>query len=81
MSDRLPRTFEEALAWAKTCAAETGEMPTTISNPTAGLVFDLANSTVTRAVRDEDNNLVAMTHCAVTGRALKKQITKPKGSY
>jgi len=79
MIDQLPGRFEEALAWAKKCVAETGEMPTTISNPTAGLVFDLEKATITRAVWDEDNNLVEMTYCAVTGRVLKKQITKPRG--
>jgi hypothetical protein len=72
----LPETFEEALAWAKTCGAETGETPATVSNPTKGLVFDLENSTLTRVVWDEDNNLVEMTYCASTGSVLKKVVTK-----
>jgi hypothetical protein len=73
----LPETFEEALAWAKTRGAEAGETPTTVSNPTKGLFFDLENSTLTRAVWDEDNNLVEITYCAVTGSVLKKTVTKP----
>ena len=80
LSDELPRTFEEAIAWAKTRAGETGEMATTIANPTAGLVFDLKNATITHTVFDEDNNIIEMTYCAVTGRVLNKQITKPTGS-
>jgi hypothetical protein len=72
-----PETFEQAWAWAKMCEAETGEAPTIVSNPTKGLYFDLANSTVTRAVWDEDNNLVEMTYCAVTGSVLNKKVTKP----
>ena len=64
MSDELPRTFEEAIAWAKTRAGETGEMATTIANPTAGLVFDLKNATITHTVFDEDNNIIEMTYCA-----------------
>ena len=32
--------------------------------------------TVTRAVWDEDNNLVEMTYCAVTGGVLSKKVTK-----
>ena len=72
-----PETFEQALAWAKMREAETGETPTTVSNPTKALVFDLENSTVTRAVWDEDNNLVEMTYCAVTGDVIKKKVTKP----
>lgn len=80
LSDELPRTFEEAIAWAKTRAGETGEMATTIANPTAGLVFDLKNATITHTVFDEDNNIIEMTYCAVTGRVLNKQVTKPTGS-
>ena len=71
-----PETFEQGLAWAKTRATETGETPTKVSNPTKGLFFDLENSTVTRAVWDEDNNLVEITYCAVTGSVLKKKVTK-----
>ena len=48
-----------------------------VPNPTKGLTFDLENSTVTRAVWDEDNNLVEMTYCAVTGGVLGKKVTKP----
>jgi hypothetical protein len=77
MSDELPRTFEEAMAWAKAHLDETGETPTRVANPTAGLVFDLKNRTVTRAVWDEDNNFVEMTYWADTGRVLRKQISKP----
>ena len=80
LSDELPRTFEEAIAWAKTRAGETCEMATTIANPTAGLVFDLKNATITHTVFDEDNNIIEMTYCAVTGRVLNKQVTKPTGS-
>jgi hypothetical protein len=76
MSDELPRTYGEALAWANARARETGEMPKIIANQPAGLVFDLTNRTVTRAVWDEDNNLVEMMYCADTGRVLRKQITK-----
>jgi hypothetical protein len=72
----LPETFEQGLAWAKTRGAETGETPTKVSNPTKGLFFDLENSTVTRAVWDEDNNLVEITYSAVTGSVLKKKVTK-----
>ena len=72
-----PETFEQALAWAKMRAAETGEMPPIVSNPSKGLTFDLENSTVTRGVWDEDNNLVEMTYCAVTGDVLKKNVIKP----
>ena len=70
-------TFEQALAWAKMRTAETGEMPLIVSNPSKGLTFDLANSTVTRGVWDEDNNLVEMTYCAVTGDVLKKNVFNP----
>jgi hypothetical protein len=72
-----PETFEQALAWAKMRTAETGEMPLIVSNPSKGLTFDLANSTVTRGVWDEDNNLVEMTYCAVTGNVLRKSVIKP----
>ena len=72
-----PETFEEALAWAKTRCAETGSVPTTVYNPSKGLLFDLKNSTVTKSVWDEDNNLVEMTYCAVTGNVLAKRIAKP----
>ena len=50
--------------------------PKSVANPLKGLFFDLDNSTVTRAVWDEDNNLVEMTYCAVTGGVLSKKITK-----
>ena len=73
----LPETFEQALEWAKARGGETGETPTMVPNPTKGLTFDLENSTVTRAVWDEDNNLVEMTYCAVTGGVLGKKVTKP----
>jgi len=73
----LPETFEQGLAWAKTRGAETGETSKKVSNPTKGLFFDLENSTVTRAVWDEDNNFVEITYCAVTGSVLKKKVTKP----
>jgi hypothetical protein len=79
LSYELPWTFEEAVAWAKKHTGETGERPTTVANPSAGLVFDLKNATVTRALFDEDNNLIGVTYCAVTGRVLNKQITKPSG--
>lgn len=72
-----PETFEQALAWAKLRTAETGETPRIVSNPSKGLTFDLENSTVTRGVRDEDNNLVEMTYCAVTGDVLKKNVFNP----
>lgn len=72
-----PQTFEEAQEWAKIRAAETGETPKSAANPSKGLFFDLENSTVTRAVWDEDNNLVEITYCAVTGSVLKKNVTKP----
>ena len=71
-----PETFEQALAWAKMRTAETGETPRIVSNPRKGLTFDLENSTVTR-VWDEDNNLVEMTYCSVTGDVLKKNVFKP----
>jgi hypothetical protein len=74
----VPETFEEAKEWAKTRERETGEMPRTVANPTKRLLFDLENSTVTKAVWDEDNNLVEMTYCAITGRALNKKITKAR---
>ena len=70
-------TFEEAQAWAKMREAETGEAPKSVANPLKGLFFDLDNSTVTRAVWDEDNNLVEMTYCAITGGVLSKKVTKP----
>jgi hypothetical protein len=53
-----PETFEQALAWAKMRAAETGKMPQIVSHPSKGLTFDVENSTITRGVWDEDNNLV-----------------------
>jgi hypothetical protein len=72
-----PETFEEALAWVKICEAETGQRPRVVTNTSKGLSFDLENSTVTRSVWDEDDNLVEMTYCAVTGRVLGKRVTKP----
>lgn len=72
-----PETFEEAREWAKVRARETGMAPRTVANPVKGLLFDLENSTITRAVWDEDNNLVEMTYCAVTGNVLKKTVTTP----
>ena len=72
-----PETFEQALAWSKMRSAETGETPPIVSNPSKGLTFDLQNSTITRGVWDEDNNLVEMTYCAVTGDVLKKNVSKP----
>ena len=72
-----PETFEQALAWAKMRAAETGKMPQIVSHPSKGLTFDVENSTITRGVWDEDNNLVEMTYCALTGDVLKKNVTKP----
>jgi hypothetical protein len=72
-----PETFEEALAWAKICEAETGQWPSVVANPSKGLSFDLTNSTVTRSVWDEDDNLVEMKYCAFTGRVLGKKVTKP----
>jgi len=69
-----PETFEQALAWAKMRTVETGETPQIVSNPSKGLTFDLKNSTITRGVWDEDNNLVEMTYCAVTGDVLKKNV-------
>ena len=72
-----PETFEEALAWAKLCEAETGRRPSIVTNTSKGLAFDLENSTVTRSVWDEDDNLIEMTYCAVTGRVLGKKVTKP----
>ena len=74
----LPETFEEATEWAKARERETGEMPRTVANPMKGLLFDLENSTVTKAVWDEDNNLVEMTYCAITGNVLNKKITKAR---
>jgi hypothetical protein len=41
-----------------------------------GLFFDLENSTVTKALWDEDNNLVEMTYCAITGGVLSKKVTQ-----
>jgi hypothetical protein len=72
-----PENFEEARRWAEKRAAETGVSPKLVSNPNKLLTFDLENRTVTRGVWDEDNNLVEMTYCAVTGNVLKKTITKP----
>jgi len=74
----LPETFEEATEWAKARERETGEMPRTLANPTKCLLFDLENSTVTKAVWDEDNNLVEMTYCAIAGGVLNKRITKAR---
>ena len=73
----LPETFEEATEWAKAHEQETGEMPRIVANPMS-LLFDLENSTVTKAVWDEDNNLVEMTYSAITGRVLNKKITKAR---
>jgi hypothetical protein len=72
-----PETFEEALAWVKICEAETGQRPSVVTNPSKGLSFDFENSTVTRSVWDEDDNLVEMIYCASTGRVLGKKVTKP----
>ena len=74
----LPETFEEATEWAKAREQETGEMPRIVANPMKRLLFDLENSTVTKAVWDEDNNLVEMTYSAITGRVLNKKITKAR---
>ena len=71
-----PETFEEAQAWAKMREAETGVAPKSVANPLRGLFFDLDKSTFTRAVWDEDNNLVEMTYCVVTGGVLSKKVTK-----
>jgi hypothetical protein len=51
MSDALPRTFEEAMAWARARLDETGETPKSVANPTAGLVFDLKNRTFLQSAR------------------------------
>lgn len=72
-----PETFEEARSWAEAREAETGERPKSVSNPVKGLFFDLENSTVTRSVWDQDDNLIEMTYCAVTGDVLRKRITRP----
>ena len=72
-----PDTFGEARESAKVGERETGMSPRTVANPVKGLLFDLENSAITRAVWDEDNNLVEMTYCAVTGSVLKKMVTKP----
>ena len=53
-------------------------MPRIVANPMKSLLFDLENSTVTKAVWDEDNNLVEMTYSAITGRILNKKITKAR---
>jgi hypothetical protein len=71
-----PETFEEAREWVKVRERETGVAPRTVANPVKGVLFDLENSTITRAVRDEDNNLVEMTYCAVTGSVLRKKDKK-----
>lgn len=71
-----PETFEDAREWAKVRERETGVAPSTVANPVKGLLFDLENSTVTKAVWDEDKNLVEMTYCAITGSVLSKKITK-----
>jgi hypothetical protein len=72
-----PETFEEALAWAQSYEAESGKRLNIVVNSTKGLSFDLKNSTVTRSVWDEDDNLIEMTYCASTGRVLGKKVTKP----
>jgi hypothetical protein len=72
-----PETFDEALSWAKSYEAESGKRLNIVANPSKGLSFDLESSTVTRAVWDEDNNLIEMTYCALTGRVLGKKVTKP----
>jgi hypothetical protein len=72
-----PETFEEALAWAQSYEAESGKSLNIVANPAKGLSFDLKNSTVTRSVWDEDDNLIEMTYCASTGRVLGKKVTKP----
>lgn len=72
-----PETFEEAQAWAKVRASETGELPKSVANPLKGLFFDLASCTVTRSVVDQDDNVVEMTYCAITGNVLGKKVTKP----
>jgi len=71
-----PETFEEAQAWAKMREAETGVAPKSVANSSKGLFFDLENSTVTKALWDEDNNLVEMTYCAMTGDVLSKKVAK-----
>jgi hypothetical protein len=71
-----PETFEEAQAWAKAHETETGVALKSVANPSKGLFFDLDKSTVTRAVWDEDSNLVEMTYCAVTGGVVCKKVTK-----
>ena len=79
MNEKMPKdpeTFEEAQAWAKRREAETGIAPKSVASPLKGLFFDLDKSTVTRAVWDEDSNLVEMTYCAVTGGVLSKKVTK-----
>jgi hypothetical protein len=58
----------------KNAAAQTGETPSIVPNPSKGLTFDLENSTVTGGVWDEGNNLVEMTYCAVTGNVLEKKL-------
>ena len=72
-----PGTFEEARVWAKTREAEIGVAPKSVANPSKGLLFDLENSTVTKAVWDDDDNLIEMTYCAITGGVLCKKVTKP----
>ena len=74
----LAETFEEAREWAKAREQETGEMPRIVANPMKRLLFDLENYTVTKAVWDEDKNLVEMTYRAITGRVLNKKITKAR---
>ena len=71
-----PETFEEAKEWVKVRERETGVAPWAVANPMKGLLFDLENSTITRVVRDEDNNLVEMTYCAITGSVRRKKVTK-----
>jgi hypothetical protein len=71
-----PETFGEAQAWAKMREVETGVAPKSVANSSKGLRFDLENSTVTKALWDEDNNLVEMTYCAITGGVLSKKVTK-----
>jgi hypothetical protein len=72
-----PETFEEAQALAKAREAETGLAPKSVANPSKGLLFNLDESTVTKAVWDEDDNLIEMTYCAITGNVLGKKVTKP----
>jgi len=73
-SDNYPKTFQDAITFARNYEDATGQRLATVPNPDKEIYFDLENRTVRRLGWDKRRNIIEIITSGDDGREVSRRI-------